>query len=92
MFGNWEAWLGRGPENGRVKEGEESAAEEKGGNRDINKPSAGPGGEQITSVQDDPLLQQAKGLSGESVLKVLRLSKLFVTNLFLRCLSTTGQL
>lgn len=82
MFRNWEAWLGRGPENGQDKGGEESAMEDKGGNRDINKPSAGAGGEQITSVQEDPLLEQAKGLSGESVQKDLCLMKLFVTNAF----------
>lgn len=70
MFRNWEAWLGVGPENGQVKGGEESTAEEKGGNRDINNPSAGAGGEQITPVQGDPLLQQAKGISGETVQKV----------------------
>lgn len=64
MFKNWGAWLGIELENGQAKEGEESAAKEKGGNGDINKPSAGAGGEQITSVQEDQLLQQAKGLSG----------------------------
>lgn len=67
MFKNWGAWLGIELENGQAKEGEESAEKEKGGNGDINKPSAGAGGEQITSVQEDQLLQQAKGLSGESV-------------------------
>lgn len=65
MFRNLEAWLGRGPENCLVKRVEEPAADEKVGNRDINKPSDGAGGEPITSVQEDPLLQQAKGLSGK---------------------------
>lgn len=90
MFRNWEAWLGRRAENGQVEGGEECAAEEKGGNRDINKHSAGAGGEQITPVQDDPLLQQTKGLSGESVQKFLGLKKLVVTYLDLRSFSTTG--
>lgn len=92
MFRNWGAWLVGGPGNGQVETGEESAIEEKGGTGDVNKPSAGAGGEQNTAVQEDPLLQPAKGLSGESGHKVLCLIKLFATNLFLRCLSTTGQL
>lgn len=69
MFRNWGAWLGIEQENGRVKGGEQAAAAaaEKDGSRDINKPSAGAGGEQTSSAKEDQLLQQAKGLSGESV-------------------------
>lgn len=66
MFRNLEAWLGREPGNGLDKRVEDSAAEEKGGyRRDVNKQSDGAGGERITFVKEDPLLQQAKGLSGE---------------------------
>lgn len=67
MLKNWGAWLGLEPGNGHVKEREEPAVEEKSGTRDINKPSADVGDERIASVQEDRLLQQAKGLSGESV-------------------------
>lgn len=74
MFKNFGAWLGIEPENGQVKAGEGSDVEEKGGNSDINKPNAGAGGEQIPSVQEDQLLQQAKGLSGESVSSLLCLT------------------
>lgn len=51
-----------------MKGGEQAAAAaaEKDGSRDINKPSAGAGGEQTSSAKEDQLLQQAKGLSGES--------------------------
>lgn len=66
MFRNWGAWLGIEQETGQVKEGEQAAAEEDG-SRDINKPSAGAGDEQTSSVKEDQLLQQARGLSGESV-------------------------
>lgn len=70
MFGNWGAWLGIEQENGHVKGGEQpaaAAAAEKDGSRDINKPSAGAGGEQTSSVKEDQLVQQARGLSGESL-------------------------
>lgn len=67
MFKNWGAWLGIEPEKGQAKGGEDSAAGGKGGNPDVNKPIPGAGGEQITSVQEEQLLQQAKGLGGESV-------------------------
>lgn len=66
MFRNWGAWLGIEQEDGQVKGGEQAAAE-KDGSRDVNKPSAGAGGEQTSSVKEDQLLQPAKGLSGESV-------------------------
>lgn len=71
MFRNWGAWLGIEPENSQVKGGEQAAAAaavaaEKDGSRDINKPSAGAGGEQTSCVKEDRLLQQATGLSGES--------------------------
>lgn len=66
MFRNWGAWLGIDQENDRVKGGEQAAAAaENDGSRDINKPSAGSGGEQTGSVREDQLVQQAGGLSGE---------------------------
>lgn len=53
-----------------MKGGEQAAAAaEKDGSRDINKPSAGAGGERSSSAKEDQLLQQARGLSGESVSK-----------------------
>ncbi|XP_035509517.1 synapse-associated protein 1-like [Morone saxatilis] len=69
MFQNWGTWLGIETENGQVKQESESVVDvDEHQNHDMNKPTAGAGGEQSSAVEDDAqppqLLQTAKSFSG----------------------------